>query len=267
MRSSTSGGRAISPSAPVGWSDPEGRPVVVPAPPAGGSYYREICDFQGACYERNAFTRGTAQEVAFLVDALGLRPGDRLLDVGCGTGRHTRALAGHGLRALGVDLSDGLLRAGASSPGIAAFVQADARALPLAAGSVDAAISLCQGGFGITPGGDEQILRELRRVLRPRGRLALTAFSLAFAVRWLGEGEAFHVKQGLHHHRAEVRGPDAAARRFDLWTTTYSAAHLRLLAEHAGFTVDTIAGCEPGGYRDRPPTLADPELLLLATTR
>lgn len=248
----------------TGWSDRDGRPVDVPPPPPSGSYYADVGDFQGAGYDRNAFTCGTAQEVGFLVDALDLDAGIRVLDVGCGTGRHARMLVARGVPVVGVDVSGGLLRAAHAHGSGAAFVQADARALPLATGSMDAALSLCQGGFGITPGGDARILAEVHRVLRPGGCLALTGFSLAYAMRWMVEGEAFHVKQSLHYQNAQVRGPDAEERRFDLWTTTYSAPHLRALVEAAGFRVDLLAGCEPGAYGRDSPTLADPELLVLA---
>jgi cyclopropane fatty-acyl-phospholipid synthase-like methyltransferase len=52
-----------------------------------------------------AFTKGTEQEVEFLVDALALEAGDRVLDVGCGPGRHAFALARRGIDVVGVDLS------------------------------------------------------------------------------------------------------------------------------------------------------------------
>ena len=52
-----------------------------------------------------AFTTGTEQEVDFLVDALGLEPGMRVLDAGCGPGRHALALARRGIEVVGVDLS------------------------------------------------------------------------------------------------------------------------------------------------------------------
>jgi SAM-dependent methyltransferase len=244
------------------WSGHDGAPVEAPDPPPQGSYYGPIGDWQGAEYERNAFALGTEQEVGFLRDALAVDDG-LVIDVGCGTGRHARALRTVGVRTIGVDLSAGLLQA-AASRSAGGWAQADARRLPIMSGSADAIMSVCQGGFGITPGGDEDVLAEMVRVLRPGGRLVLTAFSLAFATRWLVPGDAFDVERGLAYTAADVRGPDGQSRRFDLWTQCYSAGHLRLLAQRCGLEVQGVYGVEPGRYERRPPTLRDPELLLLA---
>ena len=248
----------------TGWSDHRGDPTTAPEPPPEGSFYGPIGDWQGAEYERNAFTTGTAQETAFLRAELALDTASVAVDVGCGTGRHARALAADGIRVVGVDLSAGLLEAAAQRrPGD--WVQADARQIPLRDGCADVVWSLCQGGFGITPGGDNRVLREMVRILRPGGRLALTAFSLVFAARWLVEGDAFDVSRGLLYSAADVRGPDGQSRRFDLWTQCYSAGHLRCVAQQIGLTVDAIYGVEPGDYGHAVPSLRHPELLLLAT--
>src|ERR671919_1309651 len=74
-------------------------------PVPSGPWFNEIARFLGPAYLRNAFTKGTEQEVEFLVDALGLGPGQRVLDVGCGPGRHALALGRLGIEAVGVDLS------------------------------------------------------------------------------------------------------------------------------------------------------------------
>lgn len=247
----------------MAWTDRDGNPVDAPEPPPSGSYYTEVGDFQGAAYERNAFALGTAQEVAFLWEALDLRAGEVLLDVGCGTGRHTRAFAERGVRAVGVDISPGLLAAAASHGTSAAFVLADARAIPLPDHAVDVVICLCQGGFGITPGGDRQILREIARVLRPGGRLALTAFSLVFAARWLAPEDAIDAERGLVWSPADVRGADDERRRFDLWTSCYSAGELRDMLLTSGFALESLSGVEPRAYGLQPPTIRDPELLAL----
>src|SRR5580704_7976960 len=91
-------------------------------------FFEPIAEHLGAAYLRYSFTKGTAQEVSFLVDVLGLAPGMRLLDVGCGPGRHARALASLGLEVVGIDISSrfvDLAREGAP-PG-ATFVRGDAR--------------------------------------------------------------------------------------------------------------------------------------------
>jgi SAM-dependent methyltransferase len=255
------------------WTDRDGHPVHAPEPPPAGSYYGPIGDFQAGGYDRNAFALGTRQEVAHLVDVLGLRPGVRLLDVGCATGRHLRALAERGVDGVGVDISAGLLAAGrdrlaterSDHSGSVHLVQADARRLPLATGWADVVLCLCQGGFGITPGGDARILAELARVLRPGGTLMITAFSLAFAVRHLAPEDAIDLVRGVVHSPAEVRGPDGERRTYDLWTACYTPAHLAALCAAEGLEIQSLTGVEPGAYGDDPPTVRHPELLVRAT--
>jgi SAM-dependent methyltransferase len=108
------------------------------------------------------------------VRALDPRPGERVLDAGCGTGGHLGSLCAAGSRALGVDFSRGMLgRARQSAPG-AALVQADLnRELPVRSGSFDALLCALVS----------EHLTDLRRffgeahaALRRGGRLVFSAF-------------------------------------------------------------------------------------------
>lgn len=243
--------------------DVDGQPVDVPPPDARA--YDPIGRWQGGRYGRNAFTRGTAAEVDELWTRLRLAPGDEVLDVGCGDGRHSAALAARGVVAIGVDRSLEVLTGGEHEHRRHHRVCADGAALPLARNAVAAALSLCQGAFGCEPALDRRVLSELQRVVRPGGRLALTAYSLAFAARYATQGDALDLVAGVHHHRPAVRGEDGADRRFDLWTTAYSPAHLLELVRSHGFRPESVSGCEPGRYGAAPPTVQDPELLVVAT--
>ena len=82
-------------------------------PPApAGPWFNDVASFLGRAYwapgttRVSSFTTGTEDEVAFLVEALGLRAGQTVLDVGCGPGRHALALARRGFRVTGVDASE-----------------------------------------------------------------------------------------------------------------------------------------------------------------
>jgi len=239
--------------------------------PEDRAWFNEIAAFLGPAYLRNAFTKGTEQEVAFLVDALGLHAGERVLDVGCGPGRHALALARRGIDVVGVDLSEdfvALAREAAKGEGLAArFEVGDVRDLAYDA-EFDAAICLCQGGFGLLGGRDEPaVFDRIAASLRPGGRLAVTAFSAAFAARFLEEGESFDPATGVLHEKSTVRNEQGREQVFDAWTTCFTARELELLAERAGLEIVGVHGVTPGGYATAPPTLDHPELLLLARRR
>ena len=234
-------------------------------------WFNELARFLGSAYLRNAFTKGTEQEVEFLVGALALEPGARILDVGCGPGRHSLALARRGFRAVGVDASPefvDLARHAASFEGLdATFEVGDVRDLAYD-GDFDAAICLCQGGFGLLGGRDEAgVFARIVGSVRPGGGLAVSAFSAYFALRFLEEGETFDPETGVLHERSTLRGAQGDEREFDLWTTCFTARELRLLAARAGLEVEHLSGVAPGRYRVAQPDLESPELLLVGHRR
>ena len=72
-------------------------------PPDQDLWFNALAEYLGPAYLRNAFTMGTEQEVEFLVGELGLEAGMRVLDVGCGPGRHSLAFARWGIVCHGID--------------------------------------------------------------------------------------------------------------------------------------------------------------------
>jgi SAM-dependent methyltransferase len=245
----------------------------VSRPPESELWFNEVAAFLGPAYwapdttRVMSFTTGTVQEVDFLVDALGLRPGARVLDAGCGPGRHALELGRRGMHVVGVDASPDFLALARGAAGHlpVEFVEADIRTLGYE-GEFDAVICLCQGGFGLLGGGDGELdtFGRLAAALRPGGRLALTAFSSYFVVRHLEPGETFDAGLGVNHETTVIRGPEGDERSFDLWTTCFTPRELRLIAAQAGLKVDGVYGVHPGKYARTPPSIDAPEHLLLA---
>ena len=246
---------------------------------AGGHWFEALADHLGEAYLRYSFTMGTGNEVGFLVDVLGLGPGSRVLDVGCGPGRHARALGERGVEVVGVDISERFVQiAREDAPPGVRFERMDARELPFD-GEFDAAISLCQGAFGLAGGGpatsptggpggdpdpDARVLDGMARAVRPGGLLALSAFSAYFQVRWLEETDDFDAETGVNHERSALRSPTGEEAMHDMWTTCFTPRELRLLAARAGLVVRDLWSVTPGDYARRPPDLDHPEFLLVA---
>lgn len=156
--------------------------------------------------------RYNAPFAARLLELAEISPSDQIVDVGAGTGLLTlaaaRAVAGRG-RVLGVDLSEGMLhvaRERAVREGLAAdFRPMDAERLELEDATCDVVLSLFALLHFPDPG---RALREMKRVLKPGGRLALAVGSpppllSRFAVRRAGERLL-----ALFRSAPELRAPD-----------------------------------------------------------
>jgi len=235
-------------------------------------WFERVADHLGSAYLRYSFTKGTEQEVEFLVDVLGLEPGMRVLDVGCGPGRHALALGRRGVEVVGLDISERFIELARRDalPGVS-FLRGDARDLTFA-GEFDAVISLCQGAFGLSDGPgvgpldpDAIVIEGMARALRPGGRLALSAFSAYFQVRVLGQGDTFDAERGVNHERAVVRDESGREAEHDLWTTCFTPRELRLLLGRCGLEVRHLWSVTPGEYARRPPDLEQPEFLVVAS--
>ncbi len=98
----------------------------------------------------------------------------------------------------------------------------------------------------------------------PGGRVAVSAFSAYFQLRYLEEQDRFDADAGVNHERTEIRDPAGTVAEADLWTTCFTPRELRLLAAAAGLEVEHIWSVTPGAYEAAPPRIDTPELLLVA---
>ena len=175
-------------------------------------WFESVARYLGDSYLKYSFTKGTKQEIDFLVETLPLREGDRVIDIGCGPGRHCNELALRGYRAFGIDISETFIeQAKASAVEGASFRRLDARALQNEDElheKFDAAVCLCQGAFGVMldDSDDLDVLRGAVAVLRPGGLLALSAFNSYFSIRHHTDAE-FDVGRGVSHERTVLRNP------------------------------------------------------------
>jgi SAM-dependent methyltransferase len=119
----------------------------------------------------------TQKEVDFVVEALALEPGARVLDVACGHGRHSLELARRGFRVTGLDLSEPsieLARAAAVEEGLdVEFLVVDMREIPFVV-EFDAAINLFTAfGYLESEDEDQRALDAIAGALRPGGAFLL----------------------------------------------------------------------------------------------
>ncbi|HVZ74259.1 MAG TPA: methyltransferase domain-containing protein [Polyangia bacterium] len=168
---------------------------------------------------RAAFVTAAGQD---LVELLAPRAGERVLDVGCGTGELTAAIAARGASVTGLDFSDDMLAsARAKQPGLT-FVAGDAQDLPASfTGAFDAVFS--NAALHWMPRMDD-VVAGVARALTPHGR---------FVAELGGRGNTDTVLRGL---RAVLPRLGLEPERFIPWTFPSPAAYATILERH-GFRV------------------------------
>lgn len=166
-------------------------------------WYEEFFENCAESYDKECFTQGTKGEVDFIEQEIGFDKTRRILDIGCGTGRHAVELAVRGYNVTGVDLSQGQLNRAKEKAKQAKvtvnFFQADARRLDFN-NEFDLVMIICEGAFPLmeTDEMNYQILANARKALKPNGKLILTTLSALFPI--------FHsTKEFLNEHGLNSR--------------------------------------------------------------
>lgn len=236
--------------------------------------WKQFYDFNAPHYEEESFTTNTEFEADFLMKELALAPGMKLLDLGCGTGRHSVALAKRGLEVTGLDISSGQLAEAekkARAAGVKVrFIHADAADFTLEE-RFDATICICEGSFGLLAVDDDpltheqSILRNLRAVLKPGAPGLMTIRNVFELVR-------------------QYSDKDIADGTFDPYTLTrtvrlgewypgfdpeikvkekcFTPMEIRMLLENNGFSVEQIWGGTAGNWDRHTLSLDEIELMV-----
>lgn len=237
--------------------------------------WESFFDAHAPVYEENVFTKNTLQEVDFLLEELNLAPGGSVLDVGCGTGRHSIELARRGYAVTGLDLSSEMLARAAAAAKTAVvhveWIRGDATRFSLP-NQHDAAICLCEGSLGLLSHTDDpiaqplSILCNISRNVKRQARVLVTVLSAA---------------RMLRAHSNE----DVATGRFDPLTLVETAecppnegcpavavrergfvgTELKMLFRLAGLSVVSMWGGTAGHWGRRSLDLDEYEIMVVAT--
>jgi len=178
-------------------------------------WYESLFENYGIKYDNEIFVQGTVGECDFIEQEIKFNKSVKILDVGCGTGRHSIELTKRGYKVTGIDLSESQLssaerKAKAENLEID-FRKQDARKLPFK-NEYDLAIMLCEGAFPLMETDDMnyEILKSVADSLKNNGKLIFTTLNGLFPL--------FHsVKEFIE---SSVKEGNAAykSRTFDLMT-------------------------------------------------
>lgn len=148
-------------------------------------WYEALFENYGKQYDAEIFTKGTIGECDFIEREINFNKKLKILDVGCGTGRHSIELTNRGYDVTGIDLSDSQLqraREKASELGMQIdFVKMDARKISFSR-EFDLAIMICEGAFPLmeTDEMNFEILKSVEKALKTPGKLIFTTLNGLF---------------------------------------------------------------------------------------
>ena len=248
-------------------------------------WYESLFEDYAKQYDKECFVQGTAGECDFIEQEAGRDKSIKMIDIGCGTGRHAIELTKRGYHVTGVDLSASQLkraREKAKEQGLQIdFQKHDARDLPFES-EFDLAIMLCEGGFPLmeTDEMNFEILKNAAKTLKGNGKLIFTTLNGLFPL--------FHSVKKFYESVAKEGGAEYKGCSFDLMTfrdhnTTvieddagnkkelecneryYVPSEITWLLKTLGFKKVDIFGAKLGAYsRNDKLTTDDFEMLVIA---
>jgi len=248
-------------------------------------WYESLFENYAQKYDSENFTQGTIGECDFIEKELRSNKSLKILDVGCGTGRHAIELSKRGYNVTGIDLSESQLKrarekAKASNLSID-FQCQDARNLPFNS-EFDVAIMLCEGGFPLmeTDEMNYEILKSVTKSLKPQAKFIFTTlnglFPLYHSVEEFGasvteDGNAtyknntFDLMTFRDHNITELEDDSGNKLTLECNERYYVPSEITWLLKSLGYKIIDIFGAKLGAFsRAHKLTTEDFEMLVIA---
>lgn len=227
-------------------------------------------------YMDECFTKNTEYEVNFLEEELKIPGGSTILDIGCGTGRHSLELARRGYKVTGLDISENMLHEAqnaSKSEGLKInFIHADATNFTLSK-LFDACICLCEGAFGLLSMDEDpferdlKILENIHSVLKFGSRFIMTALNGLRMIRKYSEED---FDKGIFDPTGIVKIyplskllPDAPT-DIIIKEKGFLATELINMLKNTGFEVENIWGGTAGDWNRERVRMDEMELMVIS---
>jgi 2-polyprenyl-3-methyl-5-hydroxy-6-metoxy-1,4-benzoquinol methylase len=250
-------------------------------------WYESLFENYGQRYDRESYTQGTTGECDFIEKEMRCDTSLKILDVGCGTGRHAIELSKRGYHVTGVDLSESQLRRArekAMAAGLSIdFQRLDARSLPFDA-EFDVAIMICEGGFSLmeTDEMNYAILKNVTKALKPKAKFIFTTMNGLFPLfHSVNEFYASTKEDGnstckslsfdlltfRDHNTVEFEDDSGNKKTLECNERYYVPCEITWLLKSLGYTAIDIFGARLGAFsREHKLTTEDFEMLVIAET-
>lgn len=248
-------------------------------------WYESLFENYAQKYDDEIFTQGTIGECDFIERELNSDRSLKLLDVGCGTGRHSIELSKRGYTVTGIDFSESQItraKEKAKSNKLKIdFLKMDARNLPFN-NEFDMAIMLCEGGFPLmeTDEMNYEILKNVTKSLKEHGKFIFTTLNGLFPLYHSVEefcasaGEngnatyrsnTFDLMTFRDHNITEVEDDSGNKKRLECNERYYVPSEINWLLKSLGYTRIDISGAKLGTFsRNDKLTTEDFEMLVIA---
>lgn len=248
-------------------------------------WYEFLFENYGQKYDNESFTQGTIGECDFIEKEIKFDQSLKILDVGCGTGRHAIELSKRRYIVTGIDLSETQLaraREKAERDNLKIdFQKQDARNLPFN-NKFDVAIMLCEGGFPLmeTDEMNYEILKSITKSLKQYGKFIFTTlnglFPLyhsveEFCASTTGEGNAtyrsntFDLITFRDHNITEFEDDLGNKKTLECNERYYVPSEINWLLKSLGYKKIDIFGAKLGAFsRNDKLTTEDFEMLVIA---
>lgn len=246
-------------------------------------WYEELFENYAGQYDKESFTKGTKGEVDFIEKEIGYDKSARILDVGCGTGRHSLELSRRGYQVTGLDISESMLskaRRSAKTENLnVEFLKKDARGFNFGS-RYDLAIMLCEGAFPLmeTDEMNFKIMENIYASLKAKGKVIFSTLNGLFP---LVHATGDFTNQALQEGRSSENRFDLMTfREYSVYVTTddhgklktlqcneryYIPPEITWMLKSIGFTDIDIMGCKLGAFsRSDALTPDDFEMLVVA---